>query len=120
VRSISRIGWARRVGSGSGTFVNLMLGTADEAWFIAEHSNSAIWIRDSSIRRGFSLCADAILKLDWGVARKAQALAYVLTWAFLVELPGIEPGSYGIPSRLLRAQFAMPLLGSPEVNGGSL
>ena len=23
-----------------------------------------------------------------------------------VELPGIEPGSYGIPSRLLRAQFA--------------
>ena len=30
----------------------------------------------------------------------------------LVELPGIEPGSYGIPSRLLRAQFAMPLLGS--------
>jgi hypothetical protein len=29
-----------------------------------------------------------------------------------VELPGIEPGSYGIPSRLLRAQFAMPLLGS--------
>ena len=33
--------------------------------------------------------------------------------ALLVELPGIEPGSYGIPSRLLRAQFAMPLLGSP-------
>lgn len=32
----------------------------------------------------------------------------------LVELPGIEPGSYGIPSRLLRAQFAMPLLGSPD------
>ncbi|EUA05240.1 hypothetical protein I547_0663 [Mycobacterium kansasii 824] len=31
----------------------------------------------------------------------------------VVELPGIEPGSYGIPSRLLRAQFAMPLLGSP-------
>jgi len=31
-----------------------------------------------------------------------------------VELPGIEPGSYGIPSRLLRAQFAMPLLGSPD------
>ena len=30
----------------------------------------------------------------------------------VVELPGIEPGSYGIPSRLLRAQFAMPLLGS--------
>ena len=30
-----------------------------------------------------------------------------------VELPGIEPGSYGIPSRLLRAQFAMSLLGSP-------
>ena len=29
-----------------------------------------------------------------------------------VELPGIEPGSYGIPSRLLRAQFAMSLLGS--------
>jgi len=37
-----------------------------------------------------------------------------LTWAFDVELPGIEPGSYGIPSRLLRAQFAMPLLGSPD------
>jgi hypothetical protein len=35
-----------------------------------------------------------------------------LTCIFLVELPGIEPGSYGIPSRLLRAQFAMPLLGS--------
>jgi len=33
---------------------------------------------------------------------------------FLVELPGIEPGSYGIPSRLLRAQSAMPLLGSPD------
>ena len=33
---------------------------------------------------------------------------------FCVELPGIEPGSYGIPSRLLRAQFAMPLLGSPD------
>jgi hypothetical protein len=37
----------------------------------------------------------------------------VLTSIFSVELPGIEPGSYGIPSRLLRAQFAMPLLGSP-------
>jgi hypothetical protein len=36
-----------------------------------------------------------------------------LTSIFSVELPGIEPGSYGIPSRLLRAQFAMPLLGSP-------
>jgi len=35
-----------------------------------------------------------------------------LTSFFSVELPGIEPGSYGIPSRLLRAQFAMPLLGS--------
>jgi site-specific DNA recombinase len=33
--------------------------------------------------------------------------------ANLVELPGIEPGSYGIPSRLLRAQSAMSLLGSP-------
>ena len=33
---------------------------------------------------------------------------------WLVEVPGIEPGSYGIPSRLLRAQFAMPLLGSPD------
>lgn len=30
-----------------------------------------------------------------------------------VELPGIEPGSYGIPSRLLRAQSTMSLLGSP-------
>jgi hypothetical protein len=37
----------------------------------------------------------------------------VLTSGFSVELPGIEPGSYGIPSRLLRAQFAMPVLGSP-------
>ncbi len=36
-----------------------------------------------------------------------------MTCMYLVELPGIEPGSYGIPSRLLRAQFAMPLLGSP-------
>ncbi len=36
-----------------------------------------------------------------------------LTSVFMVELPGIEPGSYGIPSRLLRAQFAMSLLGSP-------
>jgi hypothetical protein len=36
----------------------------------------------------------------------------LLTSIFFVELPGIEPGSYGIPSRLLRAQFAMPLLGS--------
>ncbi len=35
-----------------------------------------------------------------------------LTCFFLVELPGIEPGSYGIPSRLLRAQFALSLLGS--------
>jgi hypothetical protein len=34
-------------------------------------------------------------------------------WPAVVELPGIEPGSYGIPSRLLRAQFAMSLLGSP-------
>jgi hypothetical protein len=32
--------------------------------------------------------------------------------SFFVELPGIEPGSYGIPSRLLRAQFAKSLLGS--------
>jgi hypothetical protein len=37
----------------------------------------------------------------------------LVTSCFVVELPGIEPGSYGIPSRLLRAQFAMPLLGSP-------
>jgi hypothetical protein len=35
-----------------------------------------------------------------------------LTCFFPVELPGIEPGSYGIPSRLLRAQFALSLLGS--------
>jgi hypothetical protein len=35
-----------------------------------------------------------------------------LTSIFSVELPGIEPGSYGIPSRLLRAQFAKSLLGS--------
>jgi hypothetical protein len=37
-----------------------------------------------------------------------------ISTALLVELPGIEPGSYGIPSRLLRAQSAMPLLGSPD------
>ena len=36
-----------------------------------------------------------------------------MSCGYSVELPGIEPGSYGIPSRLLRAQFAMPLLGSP-------
>lgn len=35
-----------------------------------------------------------------------------LTCGFSVELPGIEPGSYGIPSRLLRAQFTVSLLGS--------
>ena len=38
----------------------------------------------------------------------------VVTCYFVVELPGIEPGSYGIPSRLLRAQSAKPLLGSPD------
>ena len=43
-----------------------------------------------------------------------QGQKYTLTCFFSVELPGIEPGSYGIPSRLLRAQFAMPLLGSPD------
>ena len=55
-----------------------------------------------------------------------EILTVILTWSlhlgifrsltsvFSVELPGIEPGSYGIPSRLLRAQSAMPLLGSPE------
>jgi len=42
-----------------------------------------------------------------------QERAAATSGPFLVELPGIEPGSYGIPSRLLRAQFAMPLLGSP-------
>ena len=31
----------------------------------------------------------------------------------LVEVPGIEPGSSVASPRLLRAQFAMPLLGSP-------
>lgn len=47
------------------------------------------------------------------VLRAVRSLFSSLTSTFLVELPGIEPGSYGIPSRLLRAQFAMPLLGSP-------
>jgi hypothetical protein len=37
-----------------------------------------------------------------------------LTSIFSVALTGVEPGSYGIPSRLLRAQFAVPLLGSPS------
>ena len=46
------------------------------------------------------------------VPKKEAGQDYVLTCFFLVELPGIEPGSYGIPSRLLRAQFAMSLLGS--------
>jgi hypothetical protein len=47
---------------------------------------------------------------------RLTAASFLLTLVnsyFSVELPGIEPGSYGIPSRLLRAQFAMPLLGSP-------
>jgi hypothetical protein len=44
--------------------------------------------------------------------RKAQARDISLTWASSVEPPGIEPGSNGIPSRLLRAQFAKSLLGS--------
>jgi hypothetical protein len=42
-----------------------------------------------------------------GATKRAASLR-----PFSVELPGIEPGSYGIPSRLLRAQFALPLLGS--------
>jgi hypothetical protein len=44
--------------------------------------------------------------------KKKLARLSILASAFSVELPGIEPGSYGIPSRLLRAQFAVPLLGS--------
>ena len=45
--------------------------------------------------------------------KKILARPSALTSFFVVERPGIEPGSYGIPSRLLRAQFAMSLLGSP-------
>ena len=47
------------------------------------------------------------------IKKKTGQGLMALTSRFPVELPGIEPGSYGIPSRLLRAQFAMPLLGSP-------
>lgn len=47
------------------------------------------------------------------IRKKTGQSLVALTSTFSVELPGIEPGSYGIPSRLLRAQFAMPLLGSP-------
>jgi hypothetical protein len=58
--------------------------------------------------QGDSTNVDEILmKMKTGQGFKA------LTSSFSVELPGIEPGSYGIPSRLLRAQSAMPLLGSP-------
>ncbi len=52
--------------------------------------------------------------LDANLDVAAQSVNFVtLTSRYSVELPGIEPGSYGIPSRLLRAQSAMPLLGSP-------
>ncbi len=37
----------------------------------------------------------------------------VRTTTNLVELPGIEPGSSAVSPRLLRVQFAVPLLGSP-------
>jgi hypothetical protein len=47
------------------------------------------------------------------MAKRSWPEPVALTSFFSVELPGIEPGSYGIPSRLLRAQFAMSLLGSP-------
>ncbi len=47
------------------------------------------------------------------VGKEVRGLEYEVIWVPLVELPGIEPGSYGIPSRLLRAQSAVPLLGSP-------
>ncbi len=48
------------------------------------------------------------------VPKKEAGQDYVLTCFFLVEPPGIEPGSNGTSSRLLRAQSAMPLLGSPD------
>jgi len=32
----------------------------------------------------------------------------------LVEVPGIEPGSFGVLTGLLRAQLAMPLLGPSD------
>ena len=51
---------------------------------------------------------------QWGRRRQIVGEAETLDPAAIsVELPGIEPGSYGIPSRLLRAQFALSLLGSP-------
>jgi hypothetical protein len=58
---------------------------------------------------------------DWTIGHirgvlteKEEARDRVSGLFFVVELPGIEPGSYGIPSRLLRAQFAVSLLGSPD------
>ena len=55
----------------------------------------------------------ATLELAEVIEKETGQSLGTLTSTFSVELPGIEPGSYGIPSRLLRAQFAMPLLGSP-------
>jgi Phage integrase family len=57
----------------------------------------------------------ATMTLDRMCPQRRQARANNTLACFTsVELPGIEPGSYGIPSRLLRAQSAMPLLGSPD------
>lgn len=53
-----------------------------------------------------------VLTMDSRSERKYTLTCYPTTYP-VVELPGIEPGSYGTSSRLLRAQFAMPLLGSP-------
>jgi hypothetical protein len=55
---------------------------------------------------------EAICLVHWYGVHSACGTFIVVNCYFSVELPGIEPGSYGIPSRLLRAQFALPLLGS--------
>ena len=56
---------------------------------------------------------DTTTPKEGGIPIRLRLRALPMTASSVVELPGIEPGSYGIPSRLLRAQFAVPLLGSP-------
>ena len=57
---------------------------------------------------------DACTELEIAVPSPDEALRrWVPIWVLLVELPGIEPGSYGMSLRLLRAQSAVSLLGSP-------
>ena len=58
-------------------------------------------------------CSRWSLDVDGNVDKTQNRPGFLGPGLSLVELPGIEPGSYGIPSRLLRAQFATSLLGSP-------